>query len=127
LSGAAPGASGPRFQHRGHRKRQLVALLCSMSRLNHFNMATKSFLLTDRGTDTWRESFELGPREIDLGADNWSIRKRVLHGGLSEGVEIVEVDNGALAFTVLASRGMGLWKGRYKELDLGWSSPAIGP
>jgi hypothetical protein len=62
-----------------------------------------------------------------MGASDWSIRKRVLHGGLSEGVEVVEIDNGALAFTVLPTRGMGLWKGRYRNLELGWSAPVIGP
>jgi hypothetical protein len=90
-------------------------------------MTQQSFLLTDRRTDTWRDSFELGPRDVAMGGERWSVRKRVLHGGLSEGVEIVEVDNGALAFTVLPTRGMGLWKGRYKGIPLGWSSPVIGP
>jgi Domain of unknown function (DUF4432) len=83
-------------------------------------MAIQSHLLTDRQTNTWRES-------IDLAAIGWSIRKRMLHGSLSDGVEVVDVKNGALAFTILPTRGMGLWKGRYKNLDLGWSSPVIGP
>jgi len=90
-------------------------------------MNQQTYILTDRKTDTWRPSFEIGPRDLDLGWDDWSLRKRVLHGGLSEGVETVEVDNGALSFTILPSRGMGLWKGRYKDLDLGWSSPVLGP
>src|SRR5262245_14972518 len=90
-------------------------------------MAQQSFILTDRAKDTWRESFELNSRDVDRGTDEWSVRKRVLHGGLSEGVEVVEVDNGALSFTVLPTRGMGLWKGRYKELELGWASPVCGP
>ena len=83
-------------------------------------MAIQSYILADRRGDTWRESF-------DLAGDAWSIRKRMLHGGPSEGVEVVEVNNGALSFTILPTRGMGLWKGRYKNLDLGWSSPVIGP
>ena len=90
-------------------------------------MSHQSYILTDRKTNTWRPSFEIGPRDLDLGSDDWSLRKQALHGGLSEGVEVVEVNNGALAFTILPTRGMGLWKGRFKNLELGWSSPVIGP
>jgi len=90
-------------------------------------MNQQSYILTDRKTDMWRPSFEIGPRDLDLGSDDWSLRKRVLHGGLSDGAEVVEVNNGALSFTVLPTRGMGLWKGHYKDLELGWSSPVVGP
>jgi hypothetical protein len=90
-------------------------------------MNQQSYILTDRKTNTWRPSFEIGPRDLNLGSHDWSLQKQVLHGGLSEGVEVVEVNNGALTFTILPTRGMGLWKGRYKNLDLGWSSPVIGP
>jgi hypothetical protein len=51
----------------------------------------------------------------------------VLHGGRREGVEVVEVDNGDLAFAVLPTRGMNLWRGRYHDLPLGWQSPVQGP
>jgi Domain of unknown function (DUF4432) len=84
-------------------------------------------LLTDRCADVYLDSFALGPRDVEMGVGDWSVRKRVLHGGLSEGVEVVEVDNGALSFTILPTRGMGLWKGKYKGKELSWSSPMIGP
>lgn len=87
----------------------------------------RTFLLTDQQSNTNLESFALGSGDVDLGADGWSVRKQSLHGGLSDGVEIVEVDNGALRFTVLPTRGMGLWKGKYKNIDLGWSAPVRGP
>jgi galactose mutarotase-like enzyme len=83
-------------------------------------MPLRSFLLTDHQTRQHIEAF-------DFGEAGWSIRKRTLRGGLSDGVEIVEVDNGALSFTVLPTRGMGLWKGKYKDIDLGWSAPVRGP
>ena len=60
-------------------------------------------------------------------AHDWSIRKRTLHGGLRDGVDVVEVHNGALSFTVLPTRGMGLWRGDYHGLPLGWRSPVSGP
>jgi hypothetical protein len=46
---------------------------------------------------------------------------------LREGVEVVEIDNGALRATVLPTRGMGLWRVECGELSLGWRSPVRGP
>src|SRR5688572_4423301 len=45
------------------------------------------------------------------GSDKWSLSKTRLHGGVSEGVDVVEIDNGRMKFSVLPTRGMGLWKG----------------
>ncbi|MGY8824462.1 MAG: aldose 1-epimerase family protein [Candidatus Latescibacterota bacterium] len=89
---------------------------------------TKSWILTDADQGTWLETFELGAEEagLDTGA-NWSIRKRTLRGGPGEGIDLIEVDNGALSFTILPTRGMGIWKGTYKGLDIGWNSPVRGP
>jgi hypothetical protein len=44
-----------------------------------------------------------------------------------EGVDLIEVNNGALSFSVLPTRGMGLWRGQYHGNALGWRSPAHGP
>jgi hypothetical protein len=38
-------------------------------------------------------------------------------------VEVIEVDNGALSFTVVPSRGCNVWTGRVGALRLGWDSP----
>jgi hypothetical protein len=58
---------------------------------------------------------------------NWSIRKYTLRGGLQEGVEVVEIDNGKLSFAVLPTRGMGIWKAKSGDLRLGWDSPVKDP
>src|SRR5205823_6801439 len=88
----------------------------------------KTWTLTDIASDTWLESFAIGGDHLPLGpAQNWSIRKRTLHGGLREGVDLIEVNNGALSYAVLPTRGMGLWRGEYRELFLGWRSPVRGP
>ena len=60
-------------------------------------------------------------------AGQWSIRKRKLHGGLSEGMDAIEVDNGRLSFTVLPTRGMGIWRGSLDDWFVGWNSPVKGP
>lgn len=61
------------------------------------------------------------------GTDHWSVSMRRLRGGISEGVDVVEIDNGRLKFSVLPTRGMGLWKGTCDGLDLGWKSPVTLP
>lgn len=88
----------------------------------------QSWVLTDIQHDIWLDSFVTGGHRPALGTSgSWSIRKRTLHGGLRDGVDVIEVDNGALAYTILPSRGMGLWKGTYRGLPLGWQAPLRGP
>ncbi len=58
---------------------------------------------------------------------SWSVDCKTLRGGLSDGLEIIEVIAGDFSFTILPSKGMGLWKGKFKNLNLGWNSPVLGP
>ena len=53
----------------------------------------------------------------------WSVKKHRLRGGRRDGVDLIVVDNGALRFSVVPTRGMGLWKGWYDGNRLGWDSP----
>ncbi len=80
------------------------------------------YTLTDVENGVWLESFELPDAPAGC-----SITKRTLRGGLADGVDVVEVNNGALCFSVLPTRGMGIWRGEYRGLFLGWKSPARGP
>src|SRR5262245_30845294 len=87
-----------------------------------------TWTLTDAAAGVWLDEFELTPAAANLpGPGGWSVRKRTLRGGPSDGVEVVEVDNGALAFTVLPTRGMGVWRGSYRGMRLGWDAPLVGP
>ncbi|MHC4917607.1 MAG: DUF4432 family protein, partial [Planctomycetota bacterium] len=79
-------------------------------------------VLTDVEKEIWLESFELPGAPAGC-----SVRKRTLRGGLRDGVDVVEVDNGALSFSVLPTRGMGIWRAKFGDLELGWDSPARGP
>jgi galactose mutarotase-like enzyme len=69
----------------------------------------------------------LGPHDWDAGGDSWSVSKRTLYGGLRDGVETIEVSAGGMSFTVLPTRGMGLWRGDYRGMPLGWNAPVMGP
>lgn len=49
----------------------------------------------------------------------WRVRMHTLRGGRSEGVQVIELDNGAMAIDVLPTRGMGIWRGAAIPLSAG--------
>jgi hypothetical protein len=62
------------------------------------------------------------------GKSPWKVALRTLHGGRQEGVQVIEVDNGAMTFTIVPTRGFGVWKAEVGKqgagkLRLGWDSP----
>jgi hypothetical protein len=57
----------------------------------------------------------------------WQVRMRTCHGGRSEGVHVVEIDNSEFCIDVLPTRGMGIWRVRRGGKTLGWKSPVRGP
>jgi hypothetical protein len=89
------------------------------------NIKGKTLVDVDAGVhvDSWRVTNE----DVGMAAPRWSVEKRTLRGGLSDGVEVVEVDNGALRYTILLTRGMSIWRGSYQGVELGWRSPVHGP
>ncbi|OUT61615.1 MAG: DUF4432 domain-containing protein [Rhodopirellula sp. TMED11] len=48
-------------------------------------------------------------------------------GGRADGVEIVQIDTGAVVVHILPSRGMGIWSLESGGLHYGWMSPVDGP
>lgn len=83
-----------------------------------------SFVLTDVARDVWMENFTLSAPHLGLASNfPWTVTKRVLRGGRREGVDLVQLDNGALSMAIAPTRGMGLWKGQFGDDDLGWRSP----
>jgi Domain of unknown function (DUF4432) len=92
-------------------------------------MASQSKVLTDVAEETWFDALELrgsaGPKAP--ATREWSIRKRTLRGGPSDHVDVIDLDNGLLAVSIVPTRGMGLWRGRFADLELGWNSPVKRP
>jgi hypothetical protein len=89
---------------------------------------TKTWTLTDVRGDVWLDGFAAGNDSLRLPtAHDWRVRKRTLRGGLRDGLDLIEVHNGALSFAVLPTRGMGLWRGDYRGNPLGWRAPVVGP
>ena len=90
-------------------------------------MPSKSWTLIDVDRDTWVDELRLGPNDVGLSGGDFSLVKRTLHGGLRDGLNVVEIDNGALRATVLCDRGMGIWRVWSGDLEVGWPSPIKGP
>ena len=92
-------------------------------------MTSQRIVLTDVSNGIWIDEFGIGSSdELSLaGSDAWSISKGTVRGGLSDGVDVIEINNGALSLSVLPTRGMGLWRGTYHDLTLGWQSPVAQP
>ena len=84
------------------------------------------YILTDTKNRVWEETWRFSQKNPH-DSMNWSIKKSVFRGGRADGVDIIEVNNGALSFSVLPTRGMGIWRGKYKGDNLGWDSPVRGP
>lgn len=90
-------------------------------------MGTRSWTLADASLDRYVEELSIGPDDVPGAPAGWQVTKRRLYGGLRDGVDVVEIDTGALRATVLPTRGMGLWRLEAGGLALGWQSPAGGP
>jgi hypothetical protein len=82
-------------------------------------------VLTDSSQGFSLKEWQFDSKEAgdDSGKGSWSAKKICLAGGRQEGTEIVEVDNGALKFVVVPTRGMSIWRGEAQGLRLGWDSP----
>jgi Domain of unknown function (DUF4432) len=83
-----------------------------------------TFVLTDVSSEEWQESFSIDATAMGLAeAYPWSVKKHRLRGGRRDGVDLIVVDNGALRFSIVPTRGMGLWNGWYDGNRVGWDSP----
>jgi hypothetical protein len=84
-------------------------------------------VLTDVCKCIHTPELKLGEAELPAKARGCRVVKHTMHGGLSDGVETVEIDNGRLSVVVLPTRGMGIWAMWLGELRIGWQSPVRGP
>jgi hypothetical protein len=59
----------------------------------------------------------------DKNGPAWKVELRTLHGGRQEGVQVIDVQNGVMKFTIVPTRGFEIWKASVGDLRLGWDSP----
>src|SRR5262245_48649396 len=87
-------------------------------------MTQQKFTLIDAAESLVREGEVAASGKKSAG---WTARLKTLHGGRSEGVQLVELDNGAMCIDVLPTRGMGIWRVRRGDRILGWQAPSREP
>jgi len=87
-------------------------------------MGKNTLVLTDSQSNHHEGDFE---KKLGTAPKATIIKRRTLHGGVREGVDEIEIDNGAFRFAVLPTRGMSLAKAWLGDLELGWKSPVPGP
>ncbi len=90
-------------------------------------MTNRTWTLMDHDADVYVDHIEIGPADIEGDMAGCHVTKRTLQGGRSQGVDVIEVDNGRLRFVVIPTRGMGLWRAALGDMVLGWKSPVPGP
>lgn len=85
-------------------------------------------VLTSTQTGVDQPEFEASSKSHpEATSHNWSIRSRTLHGGRSEGVRVVSLDNTQINVDVLPTRGMGIWRAKAADIPVGWNSPVQNP
>lgn len=92
-------------------------------------MTAREFIITDCNAGIHCDRLELDPVTVGPlgGTNDWLVRAETLRGGSSDGVQVVTIGNGPLELSLLPTRGMGVWKGRYRQLPLQWQSPVRRP
>lgn len=88
-------------------------------------MPVHHWTLTDVASNTFVETFSAAI--AGAGSLAGSVEKKTLRGGVSDRVDVLTIDNGRLAFSILPTRGMGLYRGTCDGLSLGWNSPVRQP
>jgi galactose mutarotase-like enzyme len=76
---------------------------------------------------TFTPSAATASRATSSSHPSCQVSKKILSGGRSEGVELIEIDNGRLKLALLPQRGMGIWKAWLDGIEFGWKSPVSGP
>ncbi len=90
-------------------------------------MQSRAWILADSREKVWTDHWKVTSSELGYPDQEFWIEKTTLRAGMNAGVDAIEVNNGALSFVVLPTRGMSIWKGAYRGLGLGWEAPVAGP
>lgn len=91
-------------------------------------MPKHTWTLTDVAQKKHDANFHVAATDFGNAAGSWQVTQQTLQGGLSDGVDLVEIDNGQMQLVILPTRGMGIWRATKADgKSLGWNSPVNGP
>jgi hypothetical protein len=90
---------------------------------------TRSFTVLNVDEGIYEAECSINAQSVGVaqGDAEWSVRLQRLHGGLSDGVDVIWLDNGCTRLAILPTRGMGVWKATVAGTPLGWKSPVERP
>lgn len=100
----------------------LFALLACVLPTSLLTATETSKVLIDAASNLTTANWKISSAQWS-GKTPWQVQLRTLHGGRQEGVQVIEVDNGAMTFTIVPTRGFEVWKAQAGKLRLGWDSP----
>ena len=84
----------------------------------------KEFVLSDVEAASRIDEWSVSSTDIGIAAaPPFSVKKRSLHGGKQEDVELIEIDNGRTTISLIPTRGMSVFRVRSGHITLGWNSP----
>jgi galactose mutarotase-like enzyme len=83
--------------------------------------------LIDHETNLRNSSWSVSVKEVPNAPHGFSIGMRRLETGLSQDVDFIEVNNGKFQFSIVPTRGMGIWHAALANFRIGWQSPVRGP
>ncbi|MDB4679263.1 aldose 1-epimerase family protein [Rhodopirellula sp.] len=93
-------------------------------------MTTKTAQLRDSGSRAsqiqWEEDSPLS-MTIETRQGEITTKYGKFVGGVSDQIEVIEVDTGAVRALILPTRGMGIWKIEKDGVSFSWDSPISGP
>jgi hypothetical protein len=82
----------------------------------------RDYVLLD--TDKPAQNWKIDSQQLGIKTDKpFSVSLRTLHGGLQEGVSLIDIDTGAMTITVVPTRGMNVLRAVAGDVRLGWDSP----
>src|SRR5262245_32406538 len=109
-------------EKQGNRMRKtMLALMACILSAPAFAQSARQQVLIDTGSNLATAEWKISSAE--WGGAAWNVQLRTLHGGRQEGVQVIDVDNGAMKFTIVPSRGFEVWTAQAGKLRLGWDSP----
>lgn len=90
-------------------------------------MTQRAWVLTDVENNVFRLPFLVTPGDVWGAPPGFNLERKTLRGGLRDGLDVIELDNGNLKIWLLPDRGMGIWKIWQQAREVGWKSPVKGP
>lgn len=91
-------------------------------------MPSQTWTLLDDTPGTERVAdCELEVKTKTGGVSPLKARWETLHSGLSQGVNLLIIENDKCSVSIIPQRGMGIWKALCAGQEFGWNSPVRGP